>query len=150
MPGILCTVRLCSRLIDPVLHWQVHRDHPDLTGRGRVFGKWWKLSLGHSPCCLQLVLLLQLIVTHCFGRWEIAGEKNPAPTMASGNERFESKRCNRTEQITHKRRNEDLLTFYLRHQDALRSPCACHQSNFFTLPCSDAIRRGNWKMLYAS
>ncbi|XP_042672612.1 uncharacterized protein LOC122159269 isoform X1 [Centrocercus urophasianus] len=61
--------------------------------------------------------------------------------MASGNERFESKRCNRTEQITHKRRNEDLLTFYLRHQDALRSPCACHQSNIFTLPCSDDIRR---------
>lgn len=61
--------------------------------------------------------------------------------MASGNERSESKRCSRTEQITHKRRNEDLLTFYLRHQDALRSPCACHQSNIFTLPCSDAMRR---------
>ncbi|XP_010710877.1 uncharacterized protein LOC104911416 [Meleagris gallopavo] len=61
--------------------------------------------------------------------------------MASGNERFESKRCNRTEQITHKRRNEDLLTFYLRHQDAISSPCACHQSNIFTLPCSDAMRR---------
>ncbi|XP_021244838.1 uncharacterized protein LOC110395075 isoform X2 [Numida meleagris] len=61
--------------------------------------------------------------------------------MARGNERFESKRCSRTEQITHKRRNEDLLTFYLRHQDAQRSPCACHQSNIFTLPCSDSVRR---------
>ncbi|XP_065587633.1 uncharacterized protein LOC136045554 isoform X2 [Cyrtonyx montezumae] len=74
-------------------------------------------------------------------RWEMPGEKNPAPTVVRGNERIESKRCSRTEQITYKRRNEDLLTFYLRHQDAQRSPCACHQSNLFTVPCSDSMRR---------
>ncbi|XP_032299006.1 uncharacterized protein LOC107309044 isoform X2 [Coturnix japonica] len=71
----------------------------------------------------------------------LEGRKNPMLTMASGNKRCESKRCSQTEMIIHKRRSEDLLTFYLRHQDALSSPCACHQSNVFTLPCSDAMRR---------
>lgn len=85
MPGVLCAVGLCSRLIDPVLHWQVHRDHPDLTSKGRVFGKWWKLSFGCSPCCLQLVLLLELIATHCFVTfWKVGNARRKEPSAANG------------------------------------------------------------------
>lgn len=46
-----------------------------------------------------------------------------------------------------KRKDEDLLTYYLRCQDAKKRCLNQDRENFFHLPVSDSVIRGRWKML---